>query len=458
MPSIRMSRRSFLAGSTAAGTMALLAACAGQQTAPIPKAVEPASAAAPKPAAPEKQAAPASQGTITGTFWFNQPVQQDAFQKIIDRFHQSQSRVKMDVILVPQTEIGTKLATAIAGGEPPDAVRLGGPAINALFINNKHAAALDDFDSKISTYDWHPDVKRMVSRDGKMYAMPVNSGVQALIWNKDLYQKAGLDPEKPPTTLAQVLEYAAKVGASGEGRWGHYTTTAPTFQTGGDYFPAVLWSFGGKEISEDGKTVAFNSPEGVEALQWYKDLVDKKGVPAKQINETQMLTDYLTGSVGSMAAFPALLARVSEAPFKSGSAPFPAGPKGSIAPLGCGTIMVMAKSKNPTAGWEFARFIGLEPANMAFWNISFGQLPPRQSVRDHESWKEYEAKNPLVPAYLEGQKSARLFYYGPGSQEISTEMGKAVEAVVFGQKAPKQALDEAAKASQVILERELKKG
>jgi len=119
--------------------------------------------------------------------------------------------------------------------------------------------------------------------------------------------------------------------------------------------------------------------------------------------------------------------------------------------------MVLDKAKNREVGWAFAKFIGLEAANGAFWNMSFGQLPPRLSFREDPAWKEYEAKSPLVPAYLEAQKSTDLPYYGPGAQEIGTEVGKAIEAVAFGQKEPKQALDDAAQASQVILDRERKK-
>ncbi len=442
----RIARRDFLQILGGGATAALVSACA----------------ASPAPAGPaagaDKVAAPAAaKGTMTGTFWFNQPTQQEAFQAIIDRFHASQTRVKMEVVLVPGTEIPAKLATAIAGGEPPDAVRLGGPAVNSLFINNGHAAALDDWDPQIGTYDWLPGAQKAVTRNGKMHAMPVNSGVQALIYNKDLYGKAGLDPAKPPTTLDELLDVAAKISASGDQVWGHYTLTAPNSQTGSDYFPTILWAFGGKEVSDDGKTVVFNSPEGLAALQWYKDLIERKGMPVKQVNETQMLQDYLTGAVGSMAVFPAVVARVAGANFSSASVKVPAGPKGSVAPLGFGTIMVLDKGKNKEAGWEFARFIGLEASNAAAWNMGFGQLPARLSFREDPSWKEYEAKNPLVPAYVESQKSADLPYFGPGAQEIGTEVGKAIEAVVFGQKSPQQALEDAARASQTILDRERQK-
>jgi len=406
--------------------------------------------------APRAPAAAAEKST--GTFWFNQPWQVEAFNSIIDRFHKSQERVNMKVVLVPQTEIPTKLATAIAGGEPPDAARLGGPVMNSLFINKGHAAALDDWDPKIGTYDWIPAVQRAVTRQGKMYAMPVNSGCQAFLYNKDLYEASGLDPEKPPTTFDQLMEFAIKIAKPSEQIWGHYVLTAPNSQTGGDWFESMLWAFGAKVVSEDGKKVIANSPEGVAALQWYYDLVQKhKVMPVKQVTETINLNDFLTGKVGSIFAFPSVVARVAKAKFRAGAARRPAGPRGQVVPVGFGTIMVYAKGKNKEAGWEFAKFIGLNPENAAFWNISFGQLPARYSYRDAPSWQAYQKKEPLVVPYLEAQKEAALTYFGPGVEEISTQFGRAIEAVVFGVKTPQRALDDAVSVAQSILDRELKR-
>ena len=62
----------------------------------------------------------------------------------------------------------------------------------------------------------------------------------------------------------------------------------------------------------------------------------------------------------------------------------------------------------------------------------------------------------MIP-YREGQKDAQIIYYGPGVEEIETEFGKAVEAVIFGQKTPQKAADDGTAAAQIILDRELKK-
>ena len=58
---------------------------------------------------------------------------------------------------------------------------------------------------------------------------------------------------------------------------------------------------------------------------------------------------------------------------------------------------------------------------------------------------------------MTGQKDAALTYFGPGVEEISTQLGRAIEAVVFGVKTPQRALDEAAPVCQGILDRELKR-
>ena len=51
--------------------------------------------------------------------------------------------------------------------------------------------------------------------EGRLYGVPLYADVSALFYNKDLFRKAGLDPEKPPTSLAEIREYADKITALG---------------------------------------------------------------------------------------------------------------------------------------------------------------------------------------------------------------------------------------------------
>lgn len=395
---------------------------------------------------------------MKGTFWFNQAFQMDNFQKVVDRFRTMQDKADLDFVLVPQAQIGTKLATAVAGGEIPSAARLGGPELNSLFIDGGQAVALDDLDPQISSYDWIPAIRESVTRDGKMYAMPVNSGALCFIYNRDLYAAKGLDPDKPPQTLEELAEVAGEISDPDTQTWGHYLLTAPDAQSGGQWFQHILWAFGAELISEDGKTILLNSPEGVEAMEWYRYMVrDRKCMPVKQVNEAQMLSDFLTGKVGSVFGFPSLLVRVANASFKAQTAARPRGPKSAAVPVGFGSVMVFKNSETWEAGWEFAKFVGLDADNDAFWCVAFGQLPPRYSYRQSPVWQEYQARQPLVQAYLEAQKEGRLTYFGPGASEIANRVGEAIEAVVFGHQTPKEAMDAATTDGQVILDRVLRR-
>lgn len=465
----RIARRRFLSIFGAGASVALLSACA--QGTPTPtQAPAPTQAAAPtasggaaqptavpaKPAAAPTQA-PAKGGSGTAVFWFNQPAQMEGFQTIVDRFHKMQSKVKLEVVLVPTTDLRTKLATSIAGGSPPDAVRLHG-STSLITEFKDHLADLGQWEPNLKQTDWIPGVLEGITRDGKIKSMPCNSGCFGFIYNPKVYKDAGLDPDKPPTTQDELLEYAKQISKPDQQIWGHYTTTLVTQTTGGDYFKAILWGHGGSEVSADGKKTTLNSPEAVAALQWYIDLVQKnKGMPVQQVNETQLWNAFMTGKVGSIGTYPSGVARIAGAPIESRSALYP---KGHVdAPhinLGFATIGVFAKGKNPEAGWEFAKFIGLDPDNLAFWNAAFGQLPPRFSARESQVWKDYAAKTPLVNGFVEGQKAARLPYYGPGAAEMENEVAKAIEAVVFGQKTAQQAANDANAAAQAVLDRVLK--
>ncbi|MHB1416321.1 MAG: extracellular solute-binding protein, partial [Chloroflexota bacterium] len=448
-------RRRFLSIFGAGASVALLSACA--QNAPTPtQAPAPTQAAAPTKAAAPTQA-PAVQASGTAVFWFNQPAQMTAFQTIVDRFHKSQSKVKLEVVLVPTTDLRTKLATSIAGGAPPDGARLHG-STSLITEFKDHLANLEDWEPNLKSTDWIPGLLEGITRDGKIKSMPCNSGCFGFIYNPQVYKDAGLDPDKPPTTQDELLAYAKQISKPDQQIWGHYTTTLVTQTTGGDYFKAILWGHGGSEVSADGKKATYNSPQAVAAFQWYIDLVQKnKGMPVQQVNETQLWNAFLTGKVGSIGTYPSGVANIAKAPFKSISALYPKGPVD--APhinLGFATIGVFAKGKNPEAGWEFAKFIGLDPDNLAFWNAAFGQLPPTTAARNSQIWKDYAAKTPLVDGFVEGQKLGRLPYYGPGAAEMENEAAKAIEAVVFGQKTAQQAADDCNTAAQAILDRVLK--
>ncbi|GFJ90365.1 sugar ABC transporter substrate-binding protein [Phytohabitans rumicis] len=118
-----------------------------------------------------------------------------------------------------------------------------------------------------------PEILKVFSgNDGKVYGLPYKNYSLGLLYNRTLFTKAGLDPNSPPKTWAEVREAAKKITALGDGHigYGDYSKS----NTGGWHFTAELYSVGGDVAVKDGDTwkAAFNNDQGKQVLQQLKDM------------------------------------------------------------------------------------------------------------------------------------------------------------------------------------------
>jgi ABC-type glycerol-3-phosphate transport system substrate-binding protein len=113
-------------------------------------------------------------------------------------------------------------------------------------------------------------VMDVLKDDGKLYGLPYSNYKMGLIYNRKLFQQAGLDPEKPPATWEDIAEAAKKITALGSGAIGYGEYSAEN--TGGWHYTAQLYGLGGQIVSADGKKAAFNSAEGKAVLQHLYDM------------------------------------------------------------------------------------------------------------------------------------------------------------------------------------------
>ena len=122
---------------------------------------------------------------------------------------------KINLTYIPHTEMVPKIAQAIASGEVPDLMGMDliyGPQFEA-------AGQLEDitdyFEDDPTLATASPGHMAVATYEGRLYGVPLYADVSALFWNKDLFRQAGLDPEKPPTSLAEIRDYADKITALG---------------------------------------------------------------------------------------------------------------------------------------------------------------------------------------------------------------------------------------------------
>src|SRR5690348_2050797 len=106
--------------------------------------------------------------------------------------------------------------------------------------------------------------KKGNTEGGDLYGLPKTNYTLGLVYNRDLFKQAGLDPDTPPATWADVVADAKKIAALGNGTVGYADYSAGN--TGGWHFTAEMYSQGGHIVSDDGKKADFNNAAGLAVI------------------------------------------------------------------------------------------------------------------------------------------------------------------------------------------------
>ena len=378
--------------------------------------------------------------TTTVNAWFNQATQMANFEeKVVGHYHRQQDAFRLESILVPNNELTTKMTAAIAGGAPPDVVRVGGGVLGNAFFRQGVMHDIDQFDPSVrDSEDIVWAIRTTLTWKDKIWAMPVNSGTNALYYNRNLYDAAGIGD--PPTTFEGIAENAAKIQSLGtiDGNpvSGIEWPSEPKQGTANTMF-GMMFGHGAFGVDESGTKVLLDAPEMLATLTWLKEnFLDAGTMPIKQnLNETGMTNDFGTGLVGQYIAYPSRLQNAIE---NLGgdvglTTRMPAGPVADFLPIGFGELMLPKNAQNTEGGWHFTDFIGNDPENDSIWCSAFGQIPPRYSYRDSVTFSAYRKANPGTQPFIDGQKSAFPQYWGPATNQVWTAYGEAQEAVIFGE-------------------------
>ncbi|WP_433511754.1 ABC transporter substrate-binding protein [Nonomuraea sp. CA-143628] len=172
-------------------------------------------------------------------------------------------------------------------------------------IGQGQALDITPYTSEIKNWnDLRPDVRQLVTKDAKVYGVPnVHYGV-GLVYNRALFTKAGLDPNTPPKTWAEVREAAKKIAGLGAGYVGYGEYSGGN--TGGWHFTQAIYGRGGSMVTDDGKKAAFNSPEGKAVLQNLHDMrwVDNSMGNKLLVGWESLMMAMGSGKVGMMLGAP----------------------------------------------------------------------------------------------------------------------------------------------------------
>jgi ABC-type glycerol-3-phosphate transport system substrate-binding protein len=199
--------------------------------------------------------------------------------------------------------------------------------------------------------DMLPTIKTEISNNSKVYALPRQYYTTGLVYNRDLFKRAGLDPDKPPTTWADVATDAAKISALGGGVTGYEDYSGGN--TGGWHFGDEIDSLGGALTTPDGKKANFNDAKGQQVLQTLYDMRWKtSGIGPTPVTQwADAFPPLASNKVGMMVGAPDVISHLTNSlgdqPGKWGLGPMPGNGGPATGTQDGGDLFYFKKSDTP---------------------------------------------------------------------------------------------------------------
>ncbi|MFO7244579.1 MAG: sugar ABC transporter substrate-binding protein [Actinomycetes bacterium] len=215
----------------------------------------------PSSSAPGEQ--PAEQVTITYSNFISNGGNEDNLAKIVAAFEAENPDIKVEVTTLPYADYFDALKTDLVAGTTADVFDIE-YATYPQFQPAGVFAPLEGVDTSV----YRGDIAAAYATDGVQYALPTSFSTVVLFYNKDLFDAAGVDYPTSDWTWADEMAAAEKLTDAANGVWGDYQPISYY-----EYYKALVQA-GGSFLSADGKSVAFNSPEGLAAAE---HLVKKAG-------------------------------------------------------------------------------------------------------------------------------------------------------------------------------------
>ncbi len=206
---------------------------------------------------------------------------------------------KIELTTIPDNQMVTKLATGVQAGEVPDLV-----SFDLIYMPDfMKAGFLVDLTADLKADPNYASVakayKDIATYEGKLYGAGFTPDVSILVWNKDLFKKAGLDPEKPPRTIGEIHADAKKIRALGGDTYGFYFSGACP---GCNIFTSspMMVAAGSKILPANANDAALTGDGVKDVLEAFKEMWTEGLIPksAQADNGANFTSEFMTGKIG----------------------------------------------------------------------------------------------------------------------------------------------------------------
>lgn len=382
------------------------------------------------------------------TFWNNFTADDgEVLRQIVQEFNETNTKnieIQMDVM--PAETLNEKLPLSISSKTGPDFFATGCPFFAGLAENGavKDLSGFWEMEG-VNKGDFTESCLDLMTVDGTQYFLPLQMQGFYLFWNKDLFEAAGLDPEKGPKTWEEVWEYAEKIADPEKNIWGFGMPVAASDAT--STFYNWMLNEGSSVFNEDYSEVVFDNEKSLGMLEKIREMIYEKQVGPKSPAQADLANLMSSGQLGMVANGPWMNAGLRNNEINYGITVIPKGTADTDAALLLGVgfgISSCTDDSKTEAIYEFFKYWN-STENCKRWSLECGFPAYLNSVMEDE-----EIKNDEVIATMSSQmKYAQPFMVDNSMTAVINNeiINPMIEAVILGED-PKGALENATAALQ----------
>jgi multiple sugar transport system substrate-binding protein len=382
---------------------------------------------------------------VTLTFWHGYTdAEADSLSALVSEWNGANPDVQIEPLFVNNDRALQKLTVALQGGAPPDITYQYGSSLPQL------AAAPGLVD--LTEWTQQPDVnwedfvagaREAAAFEGKVLGVPALIDNLAIVYNKTLFDAAGLAYPSPEWSWDDFRAAAAALSDPATNQFGFSYPMDATEDTVWHYDP-LLWQNGGSILSEDGTQAAFNTAEGVEALEVLAAMAVEDESVFLDIQNSEYTGLFNSGKIGMLVTGPWDLSSFPDVDYGVEILPGFDGDHQTIAGPDMWTVFDNGGGR-AQAALEFVQWL-TEPEQMKADALATGHLPFRLSVIEDAAFvEEFGAAFPGVDVFAENLANvAQARPVLAAYPQVSEAMGLAIVSAMLGESDPQTALDVAA--------------
>jgi len=388
-------------------------------------------------------ATPSGSGTVT--IWHGYTdVERAAIERMVAQYDATNPPYKVQSVFAGNNDYAlTKLRTALAAGKAPDISYQYGSSM-ALLAQLPQVVDLTSRvnDPAFGWNDFFPAVRLAATVNGKVLGVPALVDNLALVYNKSLFDKAGMPYPTAQWTWDDFRAAAKKLTDPGTKQFGWAYVNDASEDTVWRFL-ALLWQAGGDLLTPDNTKAAFDSPAGLKAMTLLSDMANQDHSIYLDSGNDNYLNLFNAGKIAMLYTGPWDISSINKG-VRFGVQILP-GDVSHATIAGPDNYVVLNNGAARLNGaWQFIKWFTAPQQHLQF-AIATGDLPLSSAETALPGYKTYLAKYPAAAVYVANLKNVTKARPNIAAYpKISSDLGQAIQGVLLGKYTPQQALQQAA--------------